>query len=256
MWRSANGGTSYTQLPGFGTSGDVNGIATMANSSIEIAGISKTKPNLVYVRVTLADNVSTSAIYRSRDSGQSWDKLLEKDGNLSFVARQNGQLVAASQAFGAFVATDDGTATVPTFTELTGAPHINCLTENAAGEVWACTQNYATGTPTDGFGIMKSTDLSTWTGVFKYQDLQSPVTCADGTVQKDRCDAELWCGLCAQLGCDPGRSCAGATDAPPSGDVTQTQPGGCCQTGDGQVPGIMLVGLGATIVLLRRRRRR
>ena len=39
--------------------------------------------------------------------------------------------------FGMYVSKNGGA-----FTKVRGAPHINCLVENGAGEIWACTQNY------------------------------------------------------------------------------------------------------------------
>ncbi len=51
----------------------------------------------------------------------------------------------------------------------------------------------------DGYGIMKSSDLLAWTPVLKYQEMKAPVAHADGTVQKQTCDQEMWCRLCSQL---------------------------------------------------------
>jgi hypothetical protein len=136
-------------------------------------------------------------------------------------------------------------------------PHINCLGENTAGEVWACTQNYGSITALrDDFGIMKTTDFVTWTGMLKFQNLVAPQECAPGTVQKDKCDAQLWCGLCAQLGCDPGRDCTVAPDAGPAdGAQPPKKPGNCgfCQGAD--LPGVLLLSLALCVVCLRRRRR-
>jgi MYXO-CTERM domain-containing protein len=247
MWRSSNGGTSYEALP-------VTDIAVMPNSTIEIAAISKTNPDIVYARVVLADNNVSDAIWRSIDGGQNWVKLIEKSGSVAFVARQSGELVAGTQALGTSKAQETGNATVPTFSDVAGAPHISCLAENSAGEVFACTQNYGSmSQPSDGFGIMKSTDLATWTGVLKFQDLKDPVACAAGTPQKDRCDVELWCGLCAQLGCDANRNCA-VSDGPPT-DGTPTKPKTCCQAGNEDLPTLGLIALALGMVGLRRRRR-
>jgi hypothetical protein len=147
-----------------------------------------------------------------------------------------------------------------TWTELTSAPHINCLVENTAGEVWACTQNYGSPQiPMDGYGIMKSTDLVTWTPVLKYQEIDGPVACPEDTLQYMRCDrppamggALGWCGLCDQLGCDPKRSCVAEPDGPP-----KKEGGGCCETGDNnKVPGAVAIGAMVGIVLSRRRKRR
>jgi hypothetical protein len=263
LYKSTNGGTSYVALPGNEATGVVNGLDTKTNSVIEIAGISKTDPNLLYARVTLSDNAVSDAIYRSTNGGTSWTKIIEKAGALAFVARANGQLVAGTQAVGTFQVMDPGAATASAtiaagFTEVTGAPHINCLAENAAGEVWACTQNYGSPTvPKDDFGIMKTTDLTTWTGVLKFQELVAPTTCGAGTPQKERCDAVLWCGLCAQLGCDPARDCTvvGNDAAAPDGLVVNPpKPKTCCQSGSDDIPGLLIICMAASLVVLRRRR--
>ena len=245
--RSANGGQSYPALP-------VGDIATMPNSTIEIAGISKTDPNLVYARVTLADNALSEALYRSSNGGQNWTKILELAGSIAFVVRANGDLVAGTQTLGSFVSTNNGA----NWTPLVNPPHISCLAETA-GEVWACTQNYGSPqVPSDEFGIMKTTNLATWTGVLKFQNVVEPVSCAPGSPQKDKCDSELWCGLCGQLGCTANRDCAAAVDGPPAVDATVVAkpPTGCCQTGSDAIPGILALGGVVGMVVLRRPRRR
>jgi hypothetical protein len=130
---------------------------------------------------------------------------------------------------------------------------MNCLVENSAGELWACTQNYGVSTvPSDNAGIMKTIDLVNWTKVLRYQDLTEAVTCAAGTIQKDTCVA-MWCGYCAQLGCTPAASyaCPVQTDAPP----VPKAGGGCCDSGSGGASGLAL-GLPVGMVLLRPRPRR
>ncbi len=240
LFRSDDAGQSWQPLP-------TSQIATMPNSTIEIAGISHTNPNVVFARVKLEDNAIADAIYRSDDAGMTWKRILGKGSAISFVVRRSGELVAATQVQGAVRSIDNG----ETWIDLAGPPHINCLAENSAGEVWACTQNYGgMQAPSDGHGIMKSTDLATWTPVLKYQEMAAPIACADGTVQKDRCDGELWCGLCAQLGCESGRpECAPAADLP--GDPDK----GWCKNSAAPAPGALLLLLGLGVLLLRPRRR-
>ncbi|HET9483601.1 MAG TPA: MYXO-CTERM sorting domain-containing protein, partial [Xanthomonadales bacterium] len=171
----------------------------------------------------------------------------------------SGELVAGTTNQGTFRRAANA-ATPTSWDELANAPHINCLVENSAGEVWACTQNYGIpGIPMDGFGIMKTTDLVTWTGVLRYQEIFEPVACPEDTLQYTKCDRPPaqggplgWCGLCAQLGCDPKRNCMIEPDGAP-----QKPKDGCCSTGDNSSgPAALGFSTVVGIVLLRRRRRR
>ena len=245
LFRSDDGGQTWIALP-------TTQLATMPNSTIEIAGISPTNPDHVFARVKLEDNALSDAIYRSLDKGMTWTRILGKGSAIAFLVRKSGQLVAATQALGAVRSEDYGM----TWIDLVDPPHINCLKENSAEEVWACTQNYGgMAAPSDGYGIMKTADLVTWQPVLKYQEMKAPVACAAGTVQRDRCDVELWCGLCMQLGCDPGPThpeCRVVRDLP-GGEPSDP---GCCETSVAPAPGAMLLVLGVGVLLLRRPRRR
>jgi uncharacterized protein (TIGR03382 family) len=247
FYTSANGGQSWTSLP-------VTDFTTTANSLLEIAGISATDPSLLYARVTLEDGMLKDALYRSTDGGQTWTKILTKTGSLAFVVRANGHLVAGTALSGAEMSTDNGT----TWTPLAGAPHINCLAESSAGEVWACTKNYdSMQVPGDGHGIMKTTDLVNWAPVLKFENIKEPAPCPAGTVQKDTCDAKLWCGLCAQLGCDAKRECPGfgPDGMPDAGVIIKPPKDGCCFAGATPTPGMLALLLVVGMVLLRPRRR-
>jgi hypothetical protein len=190
-------------------------------------------------------------LYRSRDKGATWHRIEHKTVPIrGFVVRSNGDLVVATQALGAEVSIDDG----DNWTPLAGAPHITCLVENAAHEVWACTQNYGfSSLQPDGAGVMKTTDLITWTKVLHYEDMTDAVSCTAGTVQQDTC-VTAWCGVCAQLGCQPSPSygCPVASEAPIFRPPARA---GCCDTGSGgEAPVALALGLGT--LLLRPRRRR
>jgi hypothetical protein len=240
LFRSDDAGETWQPLP-------TSAIATMPNSTIEIAGISHADPDLVFARVKLEDNMVSDAIYRSTDGGMTWTRILGKASAIAFVVRRSGEVVAATQAQGAARSTNDGTDWI----ELVAPPHINCLAENSAGEVWACTQNYGgMQAESDGYGIMKSTDLATWTGVLKYQEMKAPVACAEGTIQKDTCDTQMWCGLCAQLGC----TCGPVVEPAPDGAVPDDP--GCCKNSAAPAPGALLLVLGVGLLMLRRPRRR
>ncbi len=264
LFTSANGGTSYTAMT-------MDGIDTVSpNSTIEIVGIDSTDAQTVYAKVTFETGTVGDSIYKSTNAGQSWTKILSKSSNfgLAFLARKDGSCVAGTRELGAWTSPNCDA----TWTELTNAPHIGCLYQSSTGEVWACTQNYASpqlDIPSDDYGIMKTTDLTTWTGVLKYQDIKGPVPCDAGTVQEDECvqrymdQPSQWCCLVSQLGitstavdCTGPLACFAmpASDATPDGGTTIKPPGdSCCGTGNGR-SSAMLSLLVATVLLLRRRR--
>lgn len=250
LFRSDDAGVSWQPLP-------AGQLAMMAGSELEIAGISHSNPDLVFARVRAEDNGSADAIYRSADGGMTWTRILARSAAIAFVVRRSGELVAATQTQGAMRSTDNGA----TWIALASPPHINCLTENSAGEVWACTQNYGGAqAPSDGFGIMRSVDLITWTGGLKYQQIKAPVACAPGTAQRDRCDAEQWGVLCAQLGCGLEPPVVdGPVDAPagPGPDPSPAAGGaGCCKVGATPAPGALLLVILVGALVLRARRHR
>ncbi|HEU4729917.1 MAG TPA: hypothetical protein VFT22_18600 [Kofleriaceae bacterium] len=245
LFRSEDGGASWRQIPL-----DPTQVQMMSKSVIDIVAIDPRNPDHLYARVEVEDNTLSDAVYRSLDKGETWTRIEGKHTTINaFLARANGDLVLGTQAVGAEVSHDDGA----TWTPLEGAPHITCLSENAAHEVWACTQNYMfSSLPPDGAGVMKSTDLATWTRVLRYEDLTDTVSCAPGTPQHDICDGR-WCGVCAQLGCNP----SPAYNCPVAMEVPITPaPGkaGCCDTGSGGATALAL-GLGIGTLLLRPRRR-
>jgi hypothetical protein len=270
LYTSTNGGTSYTPMA-------MTGITPIsANSSIEIVDISPTSPTTLYVKVTFENGSTGDSVYRSTNAGQTWTKILSKASNfgLAFLVRNNGTTcVAGTRELGAWVSTNCSTAATPTWTDLTNAPHIGCLYKDSADTVWACTQNYASpqlNLPSDGYGIMKSTDLTTWTGVLKYQEIQAPVGCPAGTVQEDQCvqrymdQQSQWCCLISQLGitstaidCNGPLACFGnvVDGAPDAGTVIKPPDPTpvCCGTADPRSSGILTL-LVATVLLLRRRR--
>jgi hypothetical protein len=253
LFRSDNGGTSWGSNLVTGTSG----LVVMPNSVIHIVAIARDKPNHVYARVEYIDNMTTDALYVSDDSGAHWTEIhRQADRFVAFIARAPGpsgkrDLIAATARFGPEISHDDGT----TWTPLAGAPHITCLTENAAGELWACTQNYGVApAPSDDAGSMKTTDLATWTRVLRYQDLTEAVSgCGAETPQQKSC-AAMWCGVCAQLGCQPSPSyaCPSASEAP----TTTPTRGGCCDTGASGGGALALALVVATFVVRPRRRPR
>lgn len=267
LYRSTDGGASFTAMS------MTNITPTSQNSAIEVAGIDPTDEDIVYIRVTLESATSGDSIYKSTNGGGTWTKILSKESNiggLAFLVRRDGSCMAGTRDIGAWSSpyvNNQGCGA--TWTDLTTAPHIGCLYENAAGEVWACTQNTESvqlGITSDGYGIMKSTDLVTWTGVLRFQDIKAPVACPAGTVQQDRCidrymeEQSAWCCLTTQLGltstavdCSGYMACFGTRDeSAPDGRQPKPEDPGCC--GVGAQPPLLLTLLVAGGLLFRRRR--
>jgi uncharacterized protein (TIGR03382 family) len=269
LFKSVNGGTSYTPM-------DMTDITpTSQNSAIEIVGIDPANANTVYARVTLENATSGDSIYKSTDAGANWTKILTKSSNiggLSFLVRNDGSCVAGTRDMGSWKSkTTNCQAGDANWDVLTGAPHIGCLYKNAADEVWACTQNVASpqlGLTSDGYGIMKSSDLATWTGVFRFQDLQKPVSCAGGTAQEDQCVQRYmdmgsqWCCLVSQIGitstaidCNGPLQCFGPSADPAVDGITvEKPPDGCLGCGASSGPPVLLTLLVGATLLFRRRR--
>ena len=191
MFESIDSGVSFTQLP-------VTDFTTSKNSTIEIAGIDPTNPEIVYARVTLENNNIGDAIYRSTNARHDAGPRSSSKGDSlhAFVVRSNGDLVAGTPTLGTYVSHDGGTSWNP----LVEAAAPQLPRRESARRAVGVHANYGSNQiPADGFGIMKTTDLATWTGVLKYQDINAPVTCAAGTVQMDNCEADR--GACSnQLG--------------------------------------------------------
>jgi hypothetical protein len=249
LYRSNDAAANFTSMSTTG----ITGLSPVGNQNVEIAGISHTNPDILYVRVTDDGNVvGSDAIYRSADGGASWTKVLAKADSLrAFVVRRNGEIIAGTPTMGAFKSTDG-----INFTPLAGAPHLNCLSERADGMLFGCTQNY--GTNGDNAGIMKSADGVTWASVLRYQDIAAPMSCAPGTTQKDSCEVEEWCGIREQLSISSTVIDCPAVmppDGVPDGGMMPdpSSGGGCCETG-AQPPSLLLCGLTALLLAWRKRR--
>ncbi|HEY6180396.1 MAG TPA: sialidase family protein [Kofleriaceae bacterium] len=252
LFRSNNGGAA-----GSWTAMAKTGLVLMPNSVIHIAGIWSNDPAHLYARVEFIDNTTTDAYYVSTDSGATWTEIDRAPNPFgAFVVRAavnanaKHDLITGTVTSGGKISHDDGM----TWTALAGSPHMNCIVENSAGELWACTQNYGVGAAvSDDAGIMKTTDLATWTKVLRYQDLTDAVTCAADTIQAMTC-ATSWCAVCAQLGCKPSASysCPVASESMGSDMVPPPKAAGCCDTGAGGGGALALALVVATVVLRRR----
>ncbi|MEO8549959.1 MAG: sialidase family protein [Kofleriaceae bacterium] len=262
LFRSDNGGQTYTPMTQTGL--------TMSNlSTLDVVGVDSALKDTVYLHVSIENGTVGDSVYKSTNGGASWTKIVTTTDTFGqvFLARSNGDLIVSTLTQGSQKSTNGGA----TWTPLVGAPHINCLVENPGDHtVWACTHNFdSPGISMDGFGIMKSTDLATWTGVLRYQDINGVVACDAATTQATQCvgsyegKPSVWCCLEQQLGItDTSVACTGAAscDVVPDGGNdagnTNVHPPkqGCCNAGDSG-SGAALLALGAGALIWRRKKR-
>lgn len=259
LFRSDDGGESYTPM-------SMTGLTPTGNSTIDIVGISKTNPDLIFARITfLIDTAIGDGIFRSTNGGQTWEKIVEKDAEIAFAIRANGDYVIGTKPYGISVARNPGMGPV-TWEDIPNSPHANCLVENTAGELWACTQNFGSpGTFSDDAGIMKmTTDYTAWTPVLRYQDIEGPVQCAPGTLQQDACVApdpqtsiSQWCTIRTMYGIENDPTCCpSVVDGEPKVCGGGGSEPGCCDNNAAGAPAGMLSMLFVGGILLRRRRKR
>ena len=248
LFRSVDGGGSWQQL-------STAGFVGTNNSDLQLAALSPTDPDLVFMRVTLVGPTLQEAIYRSLDGGTIWTKVLDLPDLIpGVVVRGDGEVWATTPFRGLYRSVDGGA-------QFARVPDVmfegRCLTERADGTLFLCTNNL----PPDGATIQTSTTgTGGWTRKLAYADIAGPVRCEVGTVQQVDCEALLWCGLKGNLGivsedivC-PTETDAGLTDAGiDAAALDSPRDKGCCSTGAGPdaTAAIALLGL----LRIHRRRR-
>lgn len=243
LYRSSDGGKSFEVRP-------TTAFAGLPGADLQIGGVSSSDPDLVFARVISNDNTLKEWLYRSRDGGMTWIQILANDGPLAFIVRNNGDLVAGSRFAGAWVSHDSG----DTWLALSNAPHISCLVESALEELWACTANFGSmGIPADGAAVMKTTDLTTWTPVLRFQDIAGPVDCPSGTLA--HACREIWCEVKLQAAITSEVIDCSTPDAGIPMPVDDPPPG-CCSTTSSSPEGVAMWGAGVLWSLAARRRRR
>jgi MYXO-CTERM domain-containing protein len=277
MFRSDDGGSNFAPI-------SQAGLTASQNSAISVVGVDPANPDAVYIHVNFETDAGGDGVYKSFTAGGSgsadgsaWTKVLDMQDptGLVMLVRSNGALVAATETMGAMSSAGGSACTSQAscaWTPMANAPHINCLAEDPTSkDVWACTQNYGNGSniPSDGAGIMKTSDLATWTPMLKFSDIAGPVMCGSDTLQAQQCVApymgmpSVWCCLVQQLGitstavdCTGANACLMGGDDSGSGSGSGSGPGksGCCNTGGGGA-GALLLGVVTGLFVYRRRRR-
>jgi hypothetical protein len=252
LFASRDGGHTFSALPGhLLLSGDnSSGLKSGDDSAIDFVGVDPVDPDMLYAQVTTENGTTIGdGIYRLDVAvDTAWTRIFGKADSIAFVTRASGQLVAGTTTLGTFTSNDRG----GTWTQLANAPSIGCLSEDAEGNMWACSLN-------DPVAVRKSSDLATWTPAMRYSEL-IPLSCPAGTVQHDTCvgdpaaDGE-WCGLLPTFGIQ-----STPVDCPVNGPPPPPPPppshAGCCDTGAGGAGAFVIASFVAVALLTRPRRSR
>ena len=168
----------------------LDGIQLANAPLIRVEAVSPSDRDVVYARSEGAAPPAGDLLYRSKDGGASWQLVLTTtDAIRGVVFRQDGTVMVATVKGGVFTSTD-GVA----FTPVATPPEMACLAERADGTLLACGANWSP----DNFALGRSTDGAAWTKVFRFVELDGPLTCPAAKA-RTRCD-ELWPALQTQLG--------------------------------------------------------
>jgi photosystem II stability/assembly factor-like uncharacterized protein len=202
LWRTTDGGMSWTQAP----------FPTESQSQLRLLAVSPENPDVLFARF---DVPPPELLYRSDDAGDNFVPVAElHDDILGTVIRPDGTVLAGSQT-GAepklgelFISTDGGTVFTPSANPL----RVACLGERVDGDLFACGANW---TP-DQMALGRSTDGQTWEKVVRFSELDGPKECPAGSPQQTIC-TPLWPGLACQLGLcpDAGPRIDASTPPPP-----------------------------------------
>ncbi|HUQ06866.1 MAG TPA: hypothetical protein VM261_30445 [Kofleriaceae bacterium] len=225
LLRSSNGGTSFESLP-------VTAFAVTNVSELQIAAISPTNPDQVFVRVTLTRSTIGEALYRTDNwsrplnmGGPTWTKVLDLPDYITGTAvRQNGEVFVTTTTTGLQKSTDGGM----TFTAVPGVSFEGqCLIVRPTDQsLWACANNL----PPDRMAVGRSSDgMAEWLPKLQYKDIDGPVRCDPGTTQFDDCQATQWCVVAETHGASTDEiSCA--ADAGVDGPGGPPPKDGCCNS--------------------------
>jgi MYXO-CTERM domain-containing protein len=231
LLRSDNGGDSWTELP-------LTGLAFNAVPTILVKAVDPTNPDVLMVS-SLGANGDGDRLYRSENGGDTFVEVQATADSIRDVVYHGATVVIAGIA-GSYESVDGG----KTFQPAAATPHLACLGERN-GKLLGCGTNW----DPDFMAVAESTDVTTWSKLFRFVDLAGPLSCPAGTPTHDSCEP-LWPTLQQQFGAT-GPTCGLQPDAPPP---PPPKTGGCCSSdGAGGTSAGMLAAI-VGLALARRRR--
>jgi len=242
--RSDDSGASWTDLgvDEFSFGGNL--------SELQLAAVSPTDPDLVFVRVYQASGRSIGDdIYRSDDAGATWTRVFQSGDDVTAVAvRESGEVVLATALSGVHVSADGG----QTFGAAIDDTKVQCVKERDDQLLFVCGVSFQP----DNMALGTATVAGEWTTMMTFADVDDAYECDAATQQQQVCNDTRWCPTVCQFGItDPACTCDTIVDAgaPDAGDTEEPPPKTCCGAGD---PGsAALLALLVAAPLARHRRR-
>jgi MYXO-CTERM domain-containing protein len=197
LYATTSAGSAWTDEP-------LASVAYGETPVVSVRAIDPTNPMIVFL-VSTAANPPGDLLYRSIDGGATFTQVLATTGPIADVVAVDGTSVLVADGTGGYRSTDGGSS----FAALADAPQLLCLGKRPDGTIVGCGSNWGP----DFMAVATTSDMTTWTKMFRFAELDGVVDCPAGTVDHDDCDLEQWPTISAQFGVS-GPSCPGATDVP------------------------------------------
>jgi hypothetical protein len=232
----------------------LTGVTFGETALVSIAAIDPTNAKIVFL-ISAGASPPGDALFRSIDGGSSFTQVLTTTQPIAGVVAVDGTTVVVAAATntggGASFRSSDGGAT---FQSLASAPQLLCIGKSPSGQLVGCGANWEP----DYMAVAATTDIASWTKLFRFAELDGVLDCPAGTVDHDDCDIMQWPTISAQFGVI-GPSCPSAVDVPidaaTSGSNADNGNGksGCAGSGDAPIGATALLVIGFALVYRKRR---
>jgi MYXO-CTERM domain-containing protein len=179
IYRSDDGGEHWT----------ATSLALVDGTEIFTLGVDPSNPAILYYMQPAGEYWE---LRRTTDAGATTELLdTFADSIEAFAISEDGQTILAGTPGSEVRRSVDGGASFdPTATQIKA----QCFTTDG-DVVYACAENWD-----DGFAVGRSDDWGdTWTGIFRYDEIASPLPCPDCTSVDEICEPIFWT-ICDQFG--------------------------------------------------------
>jgi hypothetical protein len=213
---------------------------------VHVMAVDPNNEDILYVLSDAANPPTGDLLYRSTDGGTTLSLVLTSTDPIRDVVIRDRQTVVVATTSGGSMSSDGGV----TFAPITAAPQLECLGQRGDGQLFGCGANWQP----DYLSIGRSSDALAWQKVFRFVNLEGPLSCPAGTMEHDVCDQQMWAGLQQQFG-TTGPTCGPFATADGAPAPAHKSGGGCCDANDdtGGIAALLALTAAALLLVLRRR---